>query len=242
MEKDDKSDWKKRVADLENQAQATYDDRQRNGRVWGPSPVETVSRLEAATRRRFEELTRWGLPYREVLLVMGHDQKPLRETEAVAAARSFLRDAATGGNNILVLAGPVGVGKTVAAVYVADTADPVLKFGMRWSESQRPIFRHVTELVAMGLYDDKEVRAQLAASKVTVLDDLGVEYQDKSGVYLSFLDWLLDRRYGSGGFTVLTTNLAAEKFREQYGERIYDRLRERASWCDIVHESLRGHA
>jgi DNA replication protein DnaC len=188
---------------------------------------------------------RWGIPYREALIVLGHDVKPFRDTEALAAAREFLADAAApGGPNILVLAGPKGVGKTCAGVYVADVADPPLRFGLRWSEKQHPIFRHVTDLSAMGLFDrdakEDARRQQLVTAKVVVLDDLGTEYQDKGGLFLALLDWFLDKRYGSGGITVVTTNLGAEEFRAAYGERIYDRLVERCAWRDINHESLRG--
>jgi IstB-like ATP binding protein len=200
-----------------------------------PPPVGDVA--------RFARLERYGVPYREALLVMDEDPagEEFRETEPVYYAKKFLREVDAGRRNVLVLAGQVGAGKTVASVYVMDERPaPAMRYGRGWG-ARHPLFRGASDLVSLGLYGKESVREDLAAAPVLVLDDVGAEYIDNAGVYRCFIDWLLNKRYGSAGLTVITTNLSGESFGEQYGERIYDRLRHRAVWYDVEGGSLRGH-
>jgi DNA replication protein DnaC len=59
-----------------------------------------------------------------------------------------------------------------------------------------------------------------------VIDDLGVEYLDKNGNFLQRLDELIDERYSNYRQTIITTNLNVKAFKERYGERVADRIRE----------------
>jgi len=70
-----------------------------------------------------------------------------------------------------------------------------------------------------------------------VLDDLGTERP--SDVWLSLLDELIDRRYGDGQKTILTSNLDVEAFKSRYGERICDRIRHDGVIAGAGAESLR---
>lgn len=207
----------------------------------GWSPEERPAGMDRHAER-FSRLERYGVPYREALLVMDEDPagEAFVDTPSIVFARSFLQHADAGRRNVLVISGPVGTGKTVASVFVIDTAAPPLRYGRTWGAAPR-MFRQASDLVALGLYEKDDVRAALASAPVLVMDDLGAEYVDKSGVYLCFLDWLLDKRYGGAGYTVLTTNLDASAFRAEYGERLYDRLRHRADWYDVAGKSLRGN-
>lgn len=203
------------------------------------TPPPAIDPVDRARRARFAELRSWGIPYQEARFILERDQNGFYETQPVAAARQLVAMAGElGAPNILVLAGPKGVGKTVAAVLVADTADPPLVYGETWSPRQHPIFRHVSELI--GLFRDTAARQRMSDAKVLVLDDLGVEYQDKNGIFLALLDALLNARYGAAGLTVITTNLSAGEFEQHVGARIYDRLRGRGDWWDCPGESLRG--
>ena len=59
-----------------------------------------------------------------------------------------------------------------------------------------------------------------------VIDDLGVEYLDAKGYTQKRFDEILDERYSNFRKTLITTNLNARDFRDRYGTRIFDRIRE----------------
>jgi DNA replication protein DnaC len=99
---------------------------------------------------------------------------------------------------------------------------------------------HASELAELAYRDAAAEVAALRATSVLVVDDVGVERLDRDGIYTRFFGALMNARYGAAGFTVLTTNLTTDETRERYGERVYDRIRERAVWFDIAHGSLRG--
>jgi DNA replication protein DnaC len=73
-----------------------------------------------------------------------------------------------------------------------------------------------------------------------VIDDLGVEYGDKSGVWQSRIDALLDARYRDYRKTIITTNLDPKAIAERYGQRVGDRLREDTVWFRVPGRSRRG--
>jgi hypothetical protein len=228
------------IADIAERHGGRMDAHEGGRAASGTAPPITADEERQAAR--FGRLERMGVPYREALLVLDEDPagEAFRETVCIEHARVFLERADAGRRNVLVLAGNVGTGKTVASIYVADVARPPLRFGRTWG-GRSGRFRQATELVNMGLYGKEEEREALSGAPVVVMDDVGSEYVDNAGVYLCFLDWLLDKRYGSAGYTVITTNLEADHFRQRYGERLYDRLRHRADWFDIGGDSLRGN-
>ena len=61
---------------------------------------------------------------------------------------------------------------------------------------------------------------------ILVIDDLGVEYIDKNGFFLSRLDELIDARWGNFKRTIITTNLNRKDFQDRYDQRITDRIRQ----------------
>ena len=80
-------------------------------------------------------------------------------------------------------------------------------------------------------------------SKLMVIDDLGIEYLDKNGNFLQRLDELLDERYSNFRKTIITTNLNADAFKDRYGERVADRMREGFTWgggfIELADDSMR---
>jgi len=138
---------------------------------------------------------------------------------------------------IVVISGPKGVGKTVAATWLAAAR----------TEPWR--FVRAASLLASSRYDRVE-REQLFSGPL-VLDDLGAEYADPKGSFLVDLDELVDVFYGAMRPLVITTNVLASEpasepggkprhpFRERYGERIADRLHECGRWVSMTGESLR---
>jgi len=77
---------------------------------------------------------------------------------------------------------------------------------------------------------------------LVIVDDLGREYFKDSGWGLSVWDAFIDAAYSNEYPRIFTTNLTPEELRDRYQERIYDRLREVATWLTIVEPSgsLRG--
>lgn len=124
----------------------------------------------------------------------------------------------------LLLAGDTGVGKTVAAATV------LLEAVARWDGGQafdasRGRFVKADDLCRMGYYDDETARRIQRLSDVPwlVLDDLGAELVTQP--WIATLQTIVDRRHEARRRTVLTANLSAERFREQYGRRVVDRIR-----------------
>lgn len=146
-----------------------------------------------------------------------------------------LRDACGDDVGIVVLSGPKGTGKTVAATW--------------WAAQRRDRVRFVraSELLASSRYD-REARAELLAHPL-VLDDLGAEYADPKGSFVADLDELVDVFYGNMRPLIITTNIVKVErtpdgtvrhpFVERYGERIADRLRECGRWITMTGESMR---
>lgn len=128
--------------------------------------------------------------------------------------------------NVLVLSGPAGCGKTVAAAWWG------------WTSKYSPRFLRSTSFAAASRYDS-EKRDQWLGARALVLDDLGAEYADSKGNYLVDLDELVDVFYGDKKPLLITTNASAEEFKSRYGQRIADRVRECGTFASIAGGSLR---
>jgi len=207
-----------------------------------PEVAGRVAQLQADARdrevtklRQLRELEweRAGLPRRLFPMLhafrAGGEAAPM-PTPALEAVGRFTdpSDRAT----ILVLAGGVGTGKTVAAALFCSSA---------YSRMVKAV-----DLVRIGLFSDgvdRKVLAQLADADLAVIDDVGAEPQDTKGyAYAAFFD-AIERRYDAGAKTILTTNLTYDDFRSRYGTgvglRFWDRIRGDARWVDIAGRSMR---
>jgi DNA replication protein DnaC len=169
-------------------------------------------------------------------------------------------EATAGDHWITVLSGGTGSGKTMAAVYwlrerVRDDAGTY--YGLRtwtpnwWDNShgariigtsfygkRPPVFVTAAELSRVGHYDAQAV-AKLTKAPYLVIDDLGVEYLDKNGFYASLLGEIVDERYEARRPTIYSTNLSVALFKERYGERFADRIREAGRFMNVTIPSLR---
>lgn len=157
------------------------------------------------------------------------------DTQAVQAALSAVEAKSV----IVVLSGRRGCGKTVAAG--------------RWlvalSGNGRGLFIDAPRLTRWSRYDDDEME-KLERVGALVIDDLGMEYDDKHGAFRSFVDGLINARYSRSLPTLITTNLPAndferdgqkvEGFKSRYGERIADRIRECGKFVELRGDSMRS--
>ena len=146
----------------------------------------------------------------------------LTETPAMLAISEFMTKPKEAW--CIVLAGPKGCGKSTAAGFylwgktmTSLNSPPKTR---RWWTASR--LARVS-----GFNNEFEPLIHVPSM---VIDDLGVEYLDKNGNFLQRLDELIDERYSNFKRTIITTNLNAEAFKERYGERVADRMREGFAW------------
>lgn len=141
---------------------------------------------------------------------------------------------ARSGRPFVVLAGPIGVGKSVAAAVLAR--EFIEKHGGGWV-----IWRHAGELARIGHFDEERAKAREQCD-LLVVDDLGTEFLDNNSWLAAQLEVLFYQRHGNRRLTVVTTNLTALQFRERYSPRLVDRIRELGAFVETGGESLREPA
>jgi DNA replication protein DnaC len=175
--------------------------------------------IAAQADARVGELEEYGFP----LLALSEIRAGI---DLAAPAIARLRN--TTGSGIVVLSGPHGCGKTLAATWWAA------------QRRDRVRFLRASEFATSSRYE-REARTDLFSSPL-VLDDLGAEYVDTKGNFLSDLDALVDTFYADMRPLVITTNCTYEKFKLRYDARITDRLSQRGRWISLNGASLRGKA
>lgn len=142
-----------------------------------------------------------------------------------------------------VLAGKVGVGKSVAAAwwllqdYLPGGSGDLLG-GSRGKKLARPLWVSAARLARWARYDDEEMARLLQASRL-VIDDLYMEFADAKGNFQVTLDEVVNDRLSNDRPLVITSNLDVDGFRERYGERIADRIREHGRFAWFVGDSMR---
>lgn len=152
-------------------------------------------------------------------------EQPRIATPAIAHARRFLGQSDL---PILVLLGGTGSGKTTAAALVA-----------REVGGPRPGHIRSSALERAGRYD-REVAIWVESRTFLAVDDLGVEFKDGKGAFLSILDELLDVAYGHRRRFVLTANLTAASLADRVEGRIWSRIEESALIANCGDVDLRA--
>ncbi len=196
--------------------------------------IEKARAEEAAEEERkkkrevLQHLADCGCPIKDLRRAISGE---LIETKALAATRASVER----GDELLVLSGPRGLGKTTAAAwwlcqprrrceFVSTTAVRFVDAGLlsRWPR-----------------YDNTKMR-ELTRCRALVIDDLGIEFSDTKGAFVSLFDEVVNNRYASELPTMITTNLVAKAFKSRFGERVADRVRESGKFIALNGESLRG--
>jgi DNA replication protein DnaC len=168
----------------------------------------------------------------------------LLQTPALIAARAWRRSESP----LVVLAGTVGTGKSLAAAWAlwdwwCSTTSTNNVTGYQWRHKGR-CWIAAPHLARLQRWH-KDVVA-LESAPMLVLDDLGVEASTDSSA--DILQSLVTTRFADQLPTVITTNLDGQTFRQRYGERIVDRVRQCGLdengnsrwWIRCAGESLRG--
>lgn len=146
------------------------------------------------------------------------------ETDAIRKLRSWHDDPK---RCVAVLAGPVGTGKTTAAAWWA------------WHSAQDKALPQWVSAASYARSDRYGGERDKVFTEPLVLDDLGVEFQDRSGSFRTDFDELVDNFYSKNRSLVITTNLDATAFEARYGARVLDRIREAGVWIPVLGKSRR---
>jgi DNA replication protein DnaC len=196
--------------------------------AWNVHTREREAEEERRVQRQIAEniaitLRQMELPIKDLELAKSGQVKETEATRALAE-----------GVTIVVLSGAPGCGKTTAAVcWLYDGATSQRSIG--------GIFVSAAKLSRWARYNEKEMDRLLETRRL-VIDDLGAEYLDEKGAYMSLLDEVVNERYANKRTTVLTTNLDAAAFKLRYGERIADRIRESGKFVSVGGASMRRKA
>jgi len=138
------------------------------------------------------------------------------------------RAVGAGHDDLIVLAGAPGRGKSVAACVW------LLGGGLktrRWVTAGD---------LSRGYAYDRAAFRELATVDRLVIDDLGQEYQDEKGRYQSTLDELVAARFADERKTCITTNITdAAAFKTRYGDRLASRINESGRFETIGGEDIR---
>jgi DNA replication protein DnaC len=152
---------------------------------------------------------------------IGHDQHGVH-----------LRAYAHGDTRNLLLAGPVGTGKSYAAWALAH------HFVAR---EQKVMFRSVPRLMLdMRPDGDEGAFDRACEADVLVLDDLGAARPTEWASEQMYA--IVEERCSYQRRTIVTTNLAYDQLAERWGGPVMDRLRDKAIVLDLIGKSRRGAA
>lgn len=187
--------------------------------------AEALAREKEDRDRLFRrQLVEWGVPVKDVDGVFDGD---LQDTAPLLAVKEHHQ-------GIMILSGSYGCGKTTAAAWwLAQPGEP-----HAYLRTQDPVFIPTYKLERFSRYDGEQME-KLERARRLVIDDLGREFSDSKGNFVTFVGALVDSRYADQLPMLITTNMKLDEFRELYGERTVERLREVGRWREIDAPSLR---
>lgn len=182
----------------------------------GLSQLDCCPRVQSRRSRDERSSLRMRLDQRGVpqrVLGVAFDRAP-KQTRAVAAVGSFLRDRST----FLVLSGPNQCGKTTAAGWA-----------MIRSAAERPRARFKTAAAATNPHTLDDLLREAPRLDLFVLDDIGQTFFGASGFAQSAIERIVDACYQGKGKAILCTDVAlkagsATPFFDMVGPRVASRL------------------
>lgn len=161
------------------------------------------------------------------------ETKP-KNAEAYWACKEYAENLTRHTKNGLLLAGPVGTGKTHLAAAILKAA-----FGRGIPAAMVPVPKLLMEMrQAIHTNEAKPLAEKVQNRFFLVLDDLGAERVTEWTQEALYL--LINDRYEAELPTVVTTNCTPEQLAGQIGDRSVDRLREMCRLIVLGGKSFRG--
>ena len=196
-------------------------------------------RLVAADLLFERNLLRGGVPplERDWLIATRQDRSRLRKTLCLRSVAALVTRRAfeyvgpegeahvRGTEVLLVLAGPTGVGKTIAAGYALG------KLGGRYTRGYTLGSERLT----------RDERATLAAAPCIVVDQLG-RTQDRDSYTAQTVEELVDLRTGERRLTIFVGNFIRRDFEATFGEVVVSRLCGSGTWVEAKGADMRRSA
>lgn len=227
-----------------------------------PPPPPTQAQLDdiaaaklediAANEKRRQKalLNDMGVPQIHHELIINDSWKPNAASEAVA---DFLADPKA---LLLVIAGPVGRGKSVAGALMVTQPSPdeyqqytweyikgldelAASDSVPWPPELHSRFITSADWSKLDQYNNDEI-APYRSCSMLVIDDLGTEFADRKEYFLRHLIVLINYRHSQGLRTLITSNFTMAEFKDFVGEKVEDRIRQCGKFVVIDGESYRG--
>lgn len=209
--------------------------------AWDEAALEheawKAARHEAARVARFDESVRQALRDAQMPLRALDRLRDAKDTEAMRATSAAP-------SSVMLLSGPAGTGKTVAAVAMAKRHMTKAMQDNPERTKENPqrtaLFVRAVTAARMSAYgaETHDAVGQITSTRLLILDDLGAEFA--SPVWDMLLFEILDVRHGDMRPTIITTNLGRDAMRERYGQRFAERIREGGSVHYLNGDSMRG--
>jgi len=144
----------------------------------------------------------------------------------------------------IILSGPVGVGKTMALIYIYKRTmqfqlEQIIKRGDIFTFSPQELVEAMTFYYAPDLFNTLHNGYAVRLRNFVFLDDFGTEYVEPFA--LSQFDRLIEKFYARGKYSiVITTNMMRDEFANREGfARIADRLLQVCTFIQISGRSKR---
>lgn len=223
----------------------TFDDVEKRFEATLKDPQHQAFLVAEEARRRSEMTRSLALAKTRGIADAGIPRMFVEKVAGALEPTKALAEVGSTGDDLVVLAGVSGCGKTVAACawlyrflmqdscYSTRESLPVAA-----PRFIQPLFVTSARLSRWDRYDGAAMASLLKADRL-VLDDLGNEYSDTKGNFLAILDEVVADRAANRRPTVVTTNLDAVAFKARYGERIADRIRESGRFVSLSGGSMR---
>ena len=166
------------------------------------------------------------------------------ETTRVVADTARFLTSPQGIKTGLMFCGTCGNGKTTLLNAIGNALEWMRVHSIYVDSENKDLYDYLTILDAKRIATDMKndaIASKIKRNQLLGIEDMGrepAEVLDYGNVFSPIVD-LLEYRYSSRLFTIITTNLTSSQIREKYGMRVADRLNEMLHVVVFKNESFR---